>query len=126
MYIIRKTKCSEKIKRNGQLYKTKCTFLGFPPYVKRLKKSFILRRFSITNICISRRKLLSLYSIYWDFTHSDIEFKLHRLISIKQSLGTVYIVLVYVHVSEVQRYVFQRQVYLSRHKVKVVYICRQP
>lgn len=72
---------------------------------KRLKKSFILRRFSITNICISRRKLLSLYSIYWDFTHSNIEFKLHRLISIKQSLGTVYIILVYVYIAEAQRYI---------------------
>ena len=46
-----------------------------------------------------------LYSIYWDFTHSNIEFKPHRLISIKQSLGTVYIILVYVYIAEVQRYI---------------------
>ncbi len=69
------------------------------------QKIFCFEAFSITNICISRRKLLSLYSIYWDFTHSNIEFKPHRLISIKQSLGTVYIILVYVHIAEVQRYI---------------------
>lgn len=82
-----------------------CFFFRAHTCKKRLKKSFILRRFSITNICISRRKLLSLYSIYWDFMHSNIEFKLHRLISIKQSLGTVYIILVYVYIAEVQHYI---------------------
>ena len=30
-FIIRKTKCSEKIKRSVSLHKTKCYFLGFPP-----------------------------------------------------------------------------------------------
>ena len=72
---------------------------------KRLKKSFILRRFSITNICISRRKLLSLYSIYWDFTHSNIEFKPHRLITIKQQPRALQVIFVYVHIAEVQRYI---------------------
>ena len=89
------------------------------------QKSFILRRFSMTDICISCRKLLSLYSIYWDFTHSNIEFKPHRLISIKQSLGMCYIVFVYVYVSEVQCYVFQRKIYLSRYQIEMIDVCRK-
>lgn len=57
----------------------------------------------MTNICISRRKLLSLYSINWGFILLNIELKTHSLISFKQLLGTVYIILVYMHIAKVHR-----------------------
>ena len=53
---------------------------------------------------------------------SNIQVKFHTLITIKKLLRTVYIILVYVHISEVQRYILQWQVYLSCHEVKVIYI----
>ena len=39
--IIRKTKCSEKIKRSALLRKTKCTLLGFPPPRKKCLKNLL-------------------------------------------------------------------------------------
>ena len=73
---------------------------------KTPQKSFILRRFSMINICISRKKILPLYSINWGLILSNVEFKLYVLIPIKQLLGAVYIVLVYMDVAEVKRYTF--------------------
>ena len=40
-FIIRKTKCSEKIKRSALLRKTKCTLLGFPPPRKKCLKNLL-------------------------------------------------------------------------------------
>lgn len=65
-----------------------------------------MRRFSMINICISRKKILPLYSINWGLILSNVEFKLYVLIPIKQLLGAVYIVLVYMDVAEVKRYTF--------------------
>ena len=54
----------------------------------------------------------------------NIQVKLHTLITFKQQPCSLQIILVYVYVSEIQSYVFQWQVYLPRHKIKVVYIGR--
>ena len=85
-YIIRKTKCSEEIKRSIPAYKTKCSFLGFLPNVKNAPEK-------------TEAFIVSYHYL------SNIQVKFHTLISIKQSLGTVYIILVYVHIAEIQRYI---------------------
>ena len=56
---------------------------------------------------------------------SDIQVELHILITIKQQPRALQVILVYVHIPEVQRYVFQWQVYLPCHEIEVVYICWQ-
>ena len=43
--IIRKTKCSEKIKRSVPPCKTKCSFFGFPPPCKNAPKNFYFGAF---------------------------------------------------------------------------------
>nr|DAN58857.1 MAG TPA: hypothetical protein [Caudoviricetes sp.] len=53
-------------------------FLKFPPtHRKTPRKSFILRHFSMINICISHKKTLPLYSINWGFILSNVEFKIY-------------------------------------------------
>ena len=62
--IIRKTKCSEKIKRSVPPCKTKCSFFGFPPPCKkRSKKFFILGCFFIANICLYHVFSVTLHQI---------------------------------------------------------------
>ncbi len=69
--IIRKTKCSEKIKRNVPLRKTKCSFFGFPPHnAKRLK--------SLWGVSVSK-----------PFIFSDVQIKPHVLVTCKQLLGAL-------------------------------------
>ena len=95
VYIIRKTKRSEKIKRSVISRKTKHSFFRFPPH--------------------NARRLRFLWGVSRFLYISDIQLKLHTLITIEQQLCTLYIILVQVYISEVQRYVLQRQVYLPCH-----------
>lgn len=63
--IIRKTKCSEKIKRSVPLRKTKCSFFGFPPHnTKRLR--------FLWGVSVSK-----------PFIFSDVQFKPHVLVTCK-------------------------------------------
>ena len=55
---------------------------------------------------------------------SDIQVKLHALITVKQQPCALQIILVYMYIAEVQHYVLQRQVYLPCHEIEVVYIGR--
>ena len=84
--IIRKTKCSEEIKRSVPAYKTKCSFLGFLPNVKNAPEK-------------TEAFLVSYHYL------SNIQVKFHTLITIKKLLRMVYIILVYVHIAEIQRYI---------------------
>ena len=84
--IIRKTKCSEEIKRSVPAYKTKCSFLASFPNVKNAPEK-------------TEAFLVSYHHL------SNIQVKFHTLITIKKLLRTVYIILVYVHISKVQRYI---------------------
>ena len=51
-FIIRKTKCSEKLKRSVPLRKTKCSFFGFPPHTK--KRLRFLWGVSFISMCFKR------------------------------------------------------------------------
>lgn len=94
LYIIRKTKCSEKLKRSVLLRKTKCSFFGFPPHSKKCL------RFEVPP------KVLCLTLGGTSFLHivSDIQVKPHVLVTVKQQPCVLYVVLVYVYVAEIQRY----------------------
>ena len=94
----------EKIKRSVSFRKTKCFFFGFPPYNEKTPQ-ISLGRFCFHNPIIS-----------------SVQVKLHILVTIEQLACTLYIVLVYVYIAEVQRYRLQGQIYLSCHKVQVVYV----
>ena len=103
--IIRKTKCSEKIKRSVPLSKTKCYFFGFPPHNEKTPQ-------------ISLGRFLFLHVV------SNVQIKLHILVADKQLACAFLVVLVYVYVAKVQRYAFQRQIYLPSHEVEVVNVSR--
>lgn len=45
----------------------------------------------------------------------DVQVKLDIFIAIKQLVRFLLIVFVYVYISEIQRYAFQREIYLSGH-----------
>lgn len=55
----------------------------------------------------------------------NVQIKLHILVAIKQLACAFLVVLVYVYVAKVQRYAFQRQIYLPSHEVEMVNISRQ-
>ena len=99
--IIRKTKCSEKLKRSVLLCKTKCSFFGFPPHNEKTPQ-------------ISLGRFLFLHVV------SNIQIKFHILVAVKQLACAFLVVLVYVYVAKVQRYAFQRQINLSCHQIKMV------
>ena len=105
-YIIRKTKRSEKTKRSDVFRKTKCSFFDFPTRnLKRLRRLWGVLSFLIIKI-------------------SHIQVELDVLLTAKQHPCAFQIILVYVYISEIQCDVLQWQVYLPRHKIKVVYIGR--
>lgn len=54
----------------------------------------------------------------------DIQVELYTLITVKQQPCAFQIILVYMHIAEVQYYVLQRQVYLPCHEIEMVYIDR--
>ncbi len=82
--IIRKTKCSEKIKRSDPVHKTKCSFWGFPPQAKNASKTFVLRRFFIIIIWLCRRNFVTLYELNWGVLTLNIKIKSYIFISVKQ------------------------------------------
>ena len=56
---------------------------------------------------------------------SNIQIKFHILVAVKQLACAFLVVLVYVYVAKVQRYAFQRQIYLPSHEVEMVNVSRQ-
>ena len=71
LFIIRKTKCSEKIKRSVPFRKTKCSFFGFPPHnAKRLR--------FLWGVSVSK-----------PFIFSDVQIKPHVLVTCKQLFGAL-------------------------------------
>lgn len=80
--------------------------MKLPSYIKNASKIFYFETFFYDKYLYISQKTLPLYSINWGLILSNVEFKLYVLIPIKQLLGAVYIVLVYMDVAEVKRYTF--------------------
>lgn len=87
-YIIRKTKRSKKVRRSVPTRKTKRSFFSSPSTRKTPQKN--LRRFTFLIHYIS-----------------DIQIKSHSLVTTEQQLCTLYIILIYVYVAQVQGYALQ-------------------
>lgn len=86
--IIRKTKRSKKVRRSVPTRKTKRSFFSSPSTRKTPQKN--LRRFTFLIHYIS-----------------DIQIKSHSLVTTEQQLCTLYIILIYVYVAQVQGYALQ-------------------